>query len=64
MQQKALYGLVSGVALVVATLIGVAVLNMPQAESASAPSPCQHGPALSDQGYGFASATGRCSSIK
>ena len=56
MKNKALYGLVSGVALVVATLIGIALLNTPSVgRTVTSPADgsmavCQHG--TSPQGYG------------
>ncbi len=56
MKNKALYGLFSGVSLVVATLIGVALL-MPSAESASSRADatviaCAHARIGQDLGYG------------
>ncbi|WP_131117643.1 hypothetical protein [Lichenihabitans psoromatis] len=51
MQNKALFGLFSGVLLVVVTLIGVAALNMPSAESAVASCASAHVPA--EGGYGL-----------
>ena len=56
MKDKALYGLLSGVGLVVATLVGVGLL-MPSAESASNHAEatliaCAHVRHASDLGYG------------
>ena len=64
MRNKALYGLYSGVGLVIATLIGVALL-MPSAESASSRVDatlvaCAHTRAGGDAGYGVP-APGTCS---
>lgn len=57
MKNKALYGLLSGVSLIVATLIGVGVL-MPSAESATnhveaSLVACAHVRVSSDSGYGI-----------
>ena len=50
MQNKALFGLFSGVLLVVVTLIGVAALNLPSAESAVASCATAH--VSTEVGYG------------
>lgn len=65
MNRSALVGLLSGVFLVVVTLIGVAVLNMPQAAGASPskardPAACATGHRAAEQGYGIAPATASC----
>lgn len=65
MNRSALVGLLSGVFLVVVTLIGVAVLNMPQAAGAS-PSARRDSPGCAaehrtaEQGYGIAPAAAGC----
>lgn len=66
MKNKALYGLFSGVGLVVATLIGVATL-MPSAESATnhveaTLVACAHVRVANDQGYGVRG-PGTCSKM-
>ena len=65
MNRSALVGLLSGVFLVVVTLIGVAVLNMPQAAGASPSArrdspPCATEHRTSEQGYGIAPAAAGC----
>lgn len=63
MNRSALVGLLSGVFLVVVTLIGVAILNMPQAAGASVrrePPPCAAGHKAVEQGYGIAPAVASC----
>ncbi len=56
MNNKAIFGLTSGVAFVVATLIGIALSNQPQAADAAvmhgALSPCLLAETSLDQGYG------------
>jgi hypothetical protein len=66
MKQKALFGLLSGVGLVVATLVAVAALNAPIAQGASpaddlAAPQCAHVP---DQGYGVVQPRHACAPIK
>ena len=59
MNNKAVLGLTSGVAFVVATLIGVALSNQPQAADAAtiqgALGPCPRAEISLDQGYGVSS---------
>lgn len=65
MNRSALVGLLSGVFLVVVTLIGVAMLNMPQAAGAApsvrrGPPACTTGHKAAEQGYGIAPAAATC----
>ena len=57
MAKSAVYGLISGLAVVVLTLIVVAVVNLPQAAAVSAPrNPsvhCSLADVTQDQGYGL-----------
>jgi len=59
MNDKAVFGLTSGVAFVVATLIGIALSNQPQAADAAALQgalgPCPLAEISLDQGYGVSS---------
>ena len=65
MNRSALVGLLSGVFLVIVTLIGVAMLNMPQAAGAS-PSLRREPPACAtvhkgaEQGYGILPSAASC----
>ncbi len=68
MHNKAICGLLSGVVLVVVTLIGVAMLNMPSAESAAArigarTAACQRDRPRAEQGYGVTQPIPGCASI-
>ena len=61
MDRKALVGLLSGVALVVATLIAVALLNVPEtAIAARSPATCVTGKKPVDRGYGVGSPDSTC----
>ena len=64
MDRKALVGLLSGVSLVIATLIGVAVLNMPAEGAATTartePGPCAAGRKSAEQGYAVVRMDGAC----
>ena len=54
MAKSAIYGLASGLAVVVLTLIVVAVVNLPQASDAAASGgTAQCAEAVQDQGYGL-----------
>ncbi len=59
MNTKAVFGLTSGVGFVVATMIGIALSNQPQAADAAvmhgASSPCPMAATSLDQGYGVSS---------
>ena len=63
MDRKALVGLLSGVSLVIATLIAVALLNMPEPANAARSGSvvaCSVTKATIDRGYGVASAEAGC----
>ena len=64
MDRKALVGLLSGVTLVIATLIGVAVLNTPVTQGAASPlkaeATCAATHRTADAGYGVSRADGAC----
>ena len=62
MDRKALVGLLSGVALVVATLIAVALLNVPETSAVAARSAalCPASAKATERGYGLGNADPVC----